>query len=95
MCSYDQHLLVPQYDDSKDWNEFNVVYNSCTITYLLIVDIELGQWSEQPDADGVRQRKNTFTIALHASFGPKTTASSEKQVRSLVYLVWSNSYLVM
>ncbi|XP_067928922.1 protein Aster-A-like isoform X2 [Watersipora subatra] len=41
-------------------------------------DINLGEWSE-PDAEGVRRRENTFTIAVNASFGPKSTRSTETQ----------------
>ncbi|KAF6027435.1 GRAMD1B [Bugula neritina] len=42
-------------------------------------DIVLGEWSDTVDASGSKTRSNTFTIALHASFGPKTTPSCETQ----------------
>lgn len=46
----------------------------------MCVDIVLGEWSDTVDASGSKTRSNTFTIALHASFGPKTTPSCETQV---------------
>lgn len=44
-------------------------------------DINLGPWSEEVDEGGEKHRTNSFTVAINASFGPKSTSSVEQQVR--------------
>lgn len=48
---------------------------------LFSVDINIGQWSEEPDSEGKKHRTNSLTVAVHASFGPKTTPSTQHEVK--------------
>ena len=55
--------------------------------YLCVfVDIVLGQWPEEADEEGEKVRTNSFTVAINASFGPKSTSSVETQVNGYTFL---------
>lgn len=51
-----------------------------TYFHLTSSDVSLGEWSDEPDENGVKTRLISYTLSINYSLGPKCSPSSETQV---------------
>lgn len=57
-----------------------------TYFHLTSSDVSLGEWSDEPDENGVKTRLISYTLSINYSLGPKCSPSSETQV---AYSLWN------
>lgn len=64
-------VFASLFTDSPFFQEFVQLRN----TY----DVSLGEWSDEPDENGVKTRLISYTLSINYSLGPKCSPSSETQ----------------